>query len=167
MKMKYLSIITICLALTCAGQICFAQPGGNMPVISVKMQNDLLHAEVLSTIKQNLADADKQYKLMASELAPGQFPRNFVPAKNKFETSNSGWWCSGFYAGTLLNLYEQNHDAALLTEAKKSMDSLAKEQYNTHTHDLGFMMYNSFGNAYRLMPNDTYKQILINSAKSL
>lgn len=166
MKMKYLSILTICLTLS-VGQICFAQPGGVLPAISPKMQHDLITADVLATIKQNLADAGKQYKLMASELAPGRFPRNFDPAKNKFETSNSGWWCSGFYAGTLLNLYEQNHDPVLLAEARKSMDSLAKEQYNTHTHDLGFMMYTSFGNANRLTPNEAYKQILINSARSL
>ena len=104
---------------------------------------------------------------MAGKLAPGQFPRSYNPVTNKFITSNSGWWCSGFYAGTLLNLYEQGHDEALLAEANRSMDSLAKEQYNTHTHDLGFMMYCSFGNAYRLNPKPEYKQILVNSAKSL
>jgi len=104
---------------------------------------------------------------MAGKLAPGQFPRNYDPAKDKFETSNSGWWCSGFYSGTLLEIYEQNHDKALLNEAKRSLDSLAKEQYNTHTHDLGFMMYNSFDNANRLAPNAQYRQILLNSAKSL
>jgi len=157
MKIKYLSILTICLTLSCVGQISFAQPGLHLKP----------NQKLLTVIERNLANADKQYKLMASELAPGKFPRNFDPAKNTFETSNSGWWCSGFYAGTLLNLYEQNHDAALLTEAKRSMDSLACEQYNTHTHDLGFMMYTSFGNANRLMPNDAYKQILINSARSL
>ncbi|MDB5086613.1 MAG: glucuronyl hydrolase [Mucilaginibacter sp.] len=104
---------------------------------------------------------------MAGKLASGQFPRSYNPVTDKFITSNSGWWCSGFYAGTLLNLYEQGHDEALLSEANRSMDSLAKEQYNTHTHDLGFMMYCSFGNAYRLNPKPEYKQILINSAKSL
>jgi hypothetical protein len=44
---------------------------------------------------------------------------------------------------------------------------LAKEQYNTTTHDLGFMMYCSFGNAEKFEPKPEYKQILINSAKSL
>lgn len=124
-------------------------------------------AQLLNTIRQNLTDADKQYKLMAGKLAPGQFPRNYDPAKDKFETSNSGWWCSGFYAGTLLEIYERTHDGALLKDAKESLDSLSKEQYNTHTHDLGFMMYTSFGNANRLHPEDAYKKVLLNSAKSL
>jgi hypothetical protein len=41
------------------------------------------------------------------------------------------------------------------------------EQYNTNTHDLGFMMYCSYGNLYRINPDDKYKEILLNSAKSL
>ena len=136
---------------------CFSQP---VPYLKTQ-------AQLLSAIKQNFDDAGKQYKFMAGKLAPGQFPKNYNPAADKFVTSNSGWWCSGFYAGTLLNLYEQEHDAALLSEANRSMDSLAKEQYNTHTHDLGFMMYCSFGNANRVEPKPEYKQILINSARSL
>src|SRR5690606_5449216 len=37
----------------------------------------------------------------------------------------------------------------------------------TVNHDLGFMMYCSFGNALRLSDNQHYKDILIRSAKSL
>jgi unsaturated chondroitin disaccharide hydrolase len=156
MKVKYLSIL-VTIIITSLGATCFSQP-----ISYLKPQ-----ASLLNTIKQNFDDADKQYKFMAGKLSPGQFPRSYNPIADKFITSNSGWWCSGFYAGTLLNLYEQGHDEALLAEASRSMDSLAKEQYNTHTHDLGFMMYCSFGNAYRLNPKPEYKQILLNSAKSL
>jgi unsaturated chondroitin disaccharide hydrolase len=122
---------------------------------------------VLATINANLADADAQYKYMATQLKPQEFPKTFHPETGKMETSNSGWWCSGFYPGTLLELYAQNHDEALKTEANRIMGVLAKEQYNTHTHDLGFMMYCSFGTANKLRPKPEYKQILINSAKSL
>ncbi|HVW96078.1 MAG TPA: glycoside hydrolase family 88 protein [Mucilaginibacter sp.] len=122
---------------------------------------------LLSIIDRNMALADKQYKLMSAQLSPGRFPKNYDPAKNKFETSNSGWWCSGFYSGTLFGIYKDTHDGDLLTDADLSLDSLAKEQYNTHTHDLGFMMYTSFGNANQIAPNAAYRQILINSAKSL
>ena len=52
---------------------------------------------LLATIQKNLADADAQYKLMATQLAPGQFPKAFHPQTGKMETSNSAWWCSGFY----------------------------------------------------------------------
>jgi unsaturated chondroitin disaccharide hydrolase len=122
---------------------------------------------ILDTINRNLADAAVQYKYMATLLKPEEFPKAFHPETGKLETSTSGWWCSGFYPGTLLELYRQNHDATLKTEAGRIMSVLAKEQYNTHTHDLGFMMYCSFGTANQLEPKPEYKQILLNSARSL
>ncbi|MEZ2334366.1 glycoside hydrolase family 88 protein [Mucilaginibacter sp. RCC_168] len=123
--------------------------------------------ELLSTIKKNFKDADDQYKFLAKQISPQEFPKTYHPDTKKQENSNSGWWCSGFYPGSLLYLYEQDHDQQLLTEANRILGVLAKEQFNTHTHDLGFMMYCSFGNANRIEPKSEYKQILINSAKSL
>ena len=122
---------------------------------------------LLKSIKHNYQQADSQYKIMMSLLSPGQFPKTFNSKTNKLEISNSGWWCSGFYPGTLLMLNEQTHDAALSTEAARIMGDLSREQYNRGTHDLGFMMYCSFGNAMRIDPKPEYKQILLNSAKSL
>jgi rhamnogalacturonyl hydrolase YesR len=45
-----------------------------------------------------------------------------------------------------------------------ALDSI---KYFTHTHDLGFMLYCSYGNAYRLTKEDTYKNTLIRGAQSL
>jgi hypothetical protein len=42
-----------------------------------------------------------------------------------------------------------------------------KEQYNKGTHDLGFMMFCSYGNLNRISPTEEYKKILVNSARSL
>jgi hypothetical protein len=123
--------------------------------------------ELLATIKKNFANADAQYKLLATKIGPKEFPKTYHPDKDKQENSNAGWWCSGFYPGSLLYLYQETKDEQLLTEANRNMAVLAKEQFNTHTHDLGFMMYCSFGNANKIDPKPEYKQILINSAKSL
>jgi unsaturated chondroitin disaccharide hydrolase len=122
---------------------------------------------LLQTIQADYKDADAQYRFMMKELLPDQFPKTYYPATNKFEASNSGWWCSGFYPGTLLQLYQQTNDESLLQEANRMMNMLAKEQYNKTTHDLGFMMYCSFGIAEKIAPKPEYKQILINSARSL
>ncbi|MFT4154593.1 glycoside hydrolase family 88 protein [Parafilimonas sp.] len=119
-----------------------------------------------NAISYNFKDADAQYKVMMKNLPDDKFPKTFQ--NDTLRTSNSGWWCSGFYPGSLLYIYEQIKDAALYDEAKRMLGLLEKEQFNTATHDLGFMMYCSFGNALRLDPNnEAYKQILINSAKSL
>jgi unsaturated chondroitin disaccharide hydrolase len=123
--------------------------------------------KLLSTIEQNFADAAAQYKVMMKNLPENKFPKTYFPDSAKYEFSNSGWWCSGFYPGTLLYLYESTGDTILYNEAMRILKPLQKEEYNTSTHDLGFMMYCSFGNANRLAPDEKYKQVLLNSAKSL
>ncbi|SHJ54685.1 Glycosyl Hydrolase Family 88 [Reichenbachiella agariperforans] len=109
--------------------------------------------------------ASSHYKNMMSTLEKEDFPRSFE--KDKLTTSNSEWWCSGFYPGTLLYLYEIDGDTVLFNEANRMLGLLEKEQFNTGTHDLGFMMFCSFGNANRLNSSADYKEVLINSAKSL
>ncbi|WP_217631511.1 glycoside hydrolase family 88 protein [Pedobacter hartonius] len=135
--------------------------------LSVNAQGFKPNARLLKTIRTNFSAADAQYKLMMKSLDEGRFPKTFDLKSGKLVTSDSGWWCSGFYPGTLLEIYAQTKDPALLTEANRMLGLLAKEQYNTSTHDLGFMMYCSFGTALKLDPNPEYKEILINSAKSL
>jgi unsaturated chondroitin disaccharide hydrolase len=122
---------------------------------------------LLKTIKINFKDADVQYHSIMERLPADQFPRTYHPDTNKPENSKSDWWCSGFYPGTLINLYEQTGDQSLLNAAKEKLQVLAKEQYNKGTHDLGFMMYCSFGNAIEVNHDTSYRSILINSAKSL
>jgi uncharacterized protein YyaL (SSP411 family) len=129
--------------------------------VSCSAQKDLLNI-----ISQNFKDADAQYNVLMKQLPPGRFPKTFE--NDTLRTSGSDWWCSGFYPGSLLYIYEQTKDSVLYKEATRVLGLLAKERYNTGTHDLGFMMYCSFGNALRLNPaNEEYKKILINSAKSL
>lgn len=119
-------------------------------------------------VKRLLAEAGEQYLFLKDQLKDNAgFPKTFDKASQKLETSNSKWWCSGFYPGTLLYLYEATGEKALLNEANRMLTLLEGEQFNTETHDIGFMMYCSFGNANRLTPDNRYRQILINSAKSL
>lgn len=122
---------------------------------------------LLKTIDQNFNDAGAQYKVLAQNLPAEKFPKTYFPTTNKYEFSNSGWWCSGFYPGTLLFLYQQTKDEALYKEAQRILEVLKKEQFNTTTHDLGFMMYCSYGNANLIQPSAAYKDILVTSAKSL
>ena len=116
---------------------------------------------------KEFAEAAAQYKVMMKNVSGDRFPRSYDPRTAKFVTSGSDWWCSGFYPGTLLYLYEQTKDKALYDEAMRIMSSLEKEKNNTSTHDLGFMMFCSFGNVNRIQPKPEYNEILLTSAKSL
>ena len=116
-------------------------------------------------IDSTLNLAVNQYSYLSEQVEPGEYPRTFE--NDSLVTSNSGWWCSGFYPGTLLYLHEAVGAPKLKNEAESFLKDLKREQTNTETHDLGFMMYCSFGNANRLEANPEYQEILINSAKSL
>lgn len=118
-------------------------------------------------IDETLRASAKQYEYLGTRNPEGRFPKSYHVKNDSLETSDSGWWCSGFYPGTLLYLDEANTNATLKTAAEKSLLDLKKEQYNKTTHDLGFMMYCSYGNARRLHPDAGYEQVLMNSAKSL
>lgn len=118
-------------------------------------------------IDTQLRLAARQYNLLMAQLPDRVFPRSYDAATKKLTTSNSSWWCSGFYPGTLVYLYGYTRDEALKQEAIEKLQLLEKEQFNKGTHDLGFMMYCSFGNAYHLWHDEKYNSILLNSARSL
>lgn len=124
-------------------------------------------ADLLKIVNQCLEKSDSQYHFLMKQLAPDRFPVTYYSSSKKLTTSGSEPWVGGFYPGGLLYLYEHTKDTVLYNEALRKMKYLEKEQFNKTTHDLGFMMYCSFGNANRITPNPEYNKILINSAKSL
>lgn len=76
-------------------------------------------------------------------------------------------WTSGFFPGCLWFQYEYSGDDFWKQAAQKYTENIEQEQYNGRTHDMGFKMYCSYGAAYRLTNNPEYKEVLIQSAKTL
>lgn len=116
-------------------------------------------------VNEQLNNAVKQYEYMAKILPPKLMPRSYT--NNTLNTCSSANWIAGFYPGTLLYLYKGVGSKPMYDEALKRIVIMDSQQYNTGTHDLGFMMYCSYGNLYRITPQDSYKQILIHAARSL
>ncbi len=81
-----------------------------------------------------------------------------VPAKD---------WTSGFFPGELWYMYEMTNDKKWLPKAQEFTSSLEGEKTNGKTHDMGFKMYCSYGNGYRLTKDPKYRDILIESAHTL
>ncbi len=111
--------------------------------------------------------AEQQSLLMAKkyENQAGRLPRTFENGKDV--SSDSRWWCSGFFPGTLWYLYEHNKNQEVLKYAKLYTDRVEREKYTTDNHDVGFMLYCSFGNGLRLTGQERYKEVLLTGAKSL
>ncbi|TWV13282.1 glycosyl hydrolase family 88 [Bacteroidaceae bacterium HV4-6-C5C] len=76
-------------------------------------------------------------------------------------------WCSGFFPGSLWQVFEYNHDNEWREKAVSYTWPLEEVKFHNGTHDLGFMLYSSFGQAYRLTKEQSYKDVLIQAAKTL
>ena len=93
------------------------------------------------------------------------FPRSIKEGKYRLEHPTD--WTSGFYPGSMWLAYELTGDEALAKEARKYTNRLQDMQYYTGNHDLGFMMFCSYGQGIRLKPEPTDSLILIHSSESL
>lgn len=76
-------------------------------------------------------------------------------------------WTSGFFPGELWYMYEYTKDPKWEQAARKYTDPLEREKLNGGTHDMGFKVYCSFGNGYRLTKDEKYKEIILESAYTL
>lgn len=76
-------------------------------------------------------------------------------------------WTCGFPPGSMWLMYEITKDEKWKALATKTTMKLNGVQFRTNTHDLGFMAFCSFGNAYRLTGEENYKEIIIQASESL
>lgn len=76
-------------------------------------------------------------------------------------------WTSGFFAGELWYMYEYTGDKKWEDAARKYTAPIEREKTNGITHDMGFKVYCSFGNGYRLTKDTTYRNIILESAYTL
>jgi unsaturated chondroitin disaccharide hydrolase len=96
----------------------------------------------------------------------GRLPRSYVKEKDEIITSDSKWWCSGFFPGVLWYLYEYTGEAKHREFAEEYSARVEEEKYNTYDHDIGFQIYCSFGNGYRLTGREDYREVLIVAGNS-
>ncbi len=79
----------------------------------------------------------------------------------------SGRSTSGFFPGTLWYLYELTGEERWLAQARKWTSALDSLKSFKGTHDLGFMIYCSFGNGMRLEPSKEYGEVIVTAAEAL
>jgi unsaturated chondroitin disaccharide hydrolase len=114
----------------------------------------------MAVVKTHLSNALKTLKY------PFLYPRT-LNLDGSLRTIESRDWTSGFFVGNLWQMYEYTKDETWRKEAQKWNIGLEKEKFNTRTHDVGVILYCSFGNGFRLTKNPHYKEILLQGARSL
>jgi unsaturated chondroitin disaccharide hydrolase len=135
---------------------------------------NVLHAADVPVIAVDQAIAVIAKKLAAYDAA--QPDKSAYPSEAKgpqWTTVPAKDWVSGFYPGALWYTYEfakRRHwpdQAAWRKRADTWTVGLTAEQYTTTNHDLGFMIMDSFGQAYRLTGEPRYKAVVLQAAQSL
>ena len=77
-------------------------------------------------------------------------------------------WCSGFWSGILWMDYGYSHDSIVGRAAEGYTAALRSCVYRpVYDHDLGFIIFCSFGKGYELNHNALYRQTLLDAADSL
>ena len=124
--------------------------------------------ELAISIDHAMKVASEQSLLMCKTLKdkPGLLPRT-IDKNGKLMTSDSRWWCSGFFPGVLWYLYEYSGKNEIKDQAELFTKRVEREKFTTTNHDVGFMIYCSFGNGYRLTGNQDYKNVIETACNSL
>jgi unsaturated chondroitin disaccharide hydrolase len=97
-----------------------------------------------------------------------QLPRNIKNGSNNWNYVGIKDWTSGFWPGILWYIYEYTDDNNIKAKADSFTMALQPLIYQKpENHDLGFMIYNSFGNGYRLTQNGKYKENVLKASDLL
>lgn len=93
-------------------------------------------------------------------------PRSLNP-DGSLHATESRSWTSGFYPGTLWQLYRFSGEEQLKELAAQWTSFIRKEQYDTHTHDLGFKIYCSFGQGSAYADKAQYEATILQASRTL
>ena len=119
-------------------------------------------------ISENIGNAKAQIGALMEASEAGdtvRIPSTYMDGEIVYVPTDD--WVSGFFAGTLWYMYELTGAEMWAGHARKHTEILDSIQYLTCHHDVGFMIYDSYGNGLRLKNIPEYKDVCVTTAKSL
>lgn len=130
--------------------------------VDARADLDYCHSRVMLALGDLTGTPDSSsYSLMPRNIAPGDSLWTLRPAVAEE-------WCSGFWPGILWLDYEATADSVVLQAARRYTDAMLPIiDQPVYDHDLGFLMFCSCGNAYRITRDEKYKDAILRTADSL
>ena len=125
------------------------------------------HASLKRDLKKALKCSVEQKRAQAEYIIPQDGKVVVTYNDGSIKTANIQNWVSGFLPATLWLLYDFSHDeqikeyAEILTRRQEGVKNYGR------THDLGFMVYCPFFNAYRITQEPYYKDVINQAAATL
>lgn len=150
--------IVVGLAVMLGFCTCAHQPSGTL---DVNKALDYCAKQTQRTLTELKTDSGIDYTMM---------PRNIMADEQHWNCrkATKEEWCAGFWPGVLWYDYEYTKDKQVLEEAENFTHSLKfLSHIPAYDHDLGFLVFCSYGNGYRLTKNPAYKQVILDTADTL
>lgn len=137
-----------------------AAPAPPSAATSAPMLDAAVEQRVMAHAAQRLADA-------ADRLNPQDgYPRSTGP-DGSWKLGDADSWTSGFFAGSLWLMFERTGDPVWRQRAQRWTTGLESQDTRTDTHDLGFMIFDSFGWQYQLTNDAHARDVAVVAARSL
>ena len=143
------------------------------------MAQSKLDAKQGLDVNKQLQYCHKQVGRALEELKQkdGSFDYTMEPRNILKGDKQKGWncrkataeeWCDGFWPGILWMDYQNTKDEAVRKAAEGYTESLKGIAYRPcYDHDIGFLMFCSYGKGYEVNHSQEYKNVILASADSL
>ena len=159
--------ILFCMAMVAISQISMAQKvqtAAQVPTLDVDKQLQYCHKQVkcaLAELQQK--DGSYDYTMEPRNILKGDKQKGWNCRKATAEE-----WCDGFWPGILWMDYRNTKDEAVRKAAEGYTESLKGIAYRPcYDHDIGFLMFCSYGKGYEVNHSQEYKNVILASADSL
>jgi len=135
-------------------------------------------AELAAKLPEIFAKSAAHYRALDAAVTPlmkgadgvHRVPRGWNrwrTGKDEYDMRSAFDWTAGHFPGSLWYLYEATGDDFFKDRATVWTELLAPNAKVTDNHDVGFIMYCSYGNARRLLKTEKYDALLLETASSL
>lgn len=175
---RMLQILNRTLSLLIVGMLIIIVPSCKNTVKSSQAAQSVLERKENSIFQEKLQiNIENELNVCENQLKKSvALNTDYTTHPRLIESGDKHWkmpkndvlvWTVGFYPGILWQMYESTQNEYWKEEALKRTLPLEPYKFNREHHDVGFMMYCSYGQAYRLTGKKEYRDVLIQSAKSL
>ncbi|MCC8071719.1 MAG: alginate lyase family protein [Bacteroidales bacterium] len=110
---------------------------------------------------------DHAYRLALPSLGEERSIPRSINTDGSLHKVDAGDWCAGFFAGELWQMYRYTHDPLWAERASLFTWPLEKAKHQRGTHDLGFVVNDSFGLGYELTGDTLYRDVVVEASHTL
>ena len=160
-------MLTACLFAAILASPAEVELDKKIPDIFEKSAAHYRAIDAAATPLMNSGDANERVHNDKKPFGERRVPHGWDAKNGKPDMRSIYWWTSGHFPGSLWYLYEATGDEFFKERATVWTESIAPNSKVTDNHDVGFIMYCSFGNARRLLKTEKYDDLLRETAASL